>query len=125
MDSEDNIVLQRMIGRDFQDIKHDSKEPIEKYIRKLREFQRALEGTLDAINDRAIMAKILLSLLAAWETKIAAIEDDDSLNLDKLERVLRNSQSRFNAAKTHDVALATRGRGGFRGRGRGTTGSRD
>ena len=71
------------------------------------------------------MSKMLLSLLAAWETKIAAIEDDDSLNLDKLERVLRNYQSRLNAAKTHDVALATRGRGGFGGRGRGTTGSRD
>jgi len=119
MDSKDNSVLQRTIRRDFQDIRHDGKEPIEEYIRKLREFQRALEGTPDAINDRAIMSKILLSLPAAWETKIAAIEDDDSLTLDKLERVLRNYQSRINAAKSHDVALATRGRGNHRGRGRG------
>ena len=51
MDSKDNIVLQRMIRRDFQDIKHDGKEPIKEYIRTLREFQRALEGTPDAIND--------------------------------------------------------------------------
>ena len=28
MDSKDNIVLQRTIRRDFQDIKHDGKEPI-------------------------------------------------------------------------------------------------
>ena len=83
----------------------------------------ALEGTLDAINDRAIMSKILLSLPAAWESKIAAIEDDDSLSLHELERVLRNHQSRLKAVKTHEVALATRGRGGFRARGRGTTGS--
>ena len=65
MDSKDNKVLQRTIRRDFSDIKHDGEEPIEEYIRKLQEFQRALEGTPNAINDRAIMSKILLSLPAA------------------------------------------------------------
>ena len=113
MNSKDNLLLQRMIRRDFEDIKHDGKEPIAEYIRKLREFQRALEGTPYAINNRAIMPKFLLSLPAAWETKIAAIEDDDSVSLDKLERVLHNYQSRLNTVKTHDVALATRGRGEF------------
>src|SRR5437588_4632061 len=71
------------------------------------------------ISDRAIRSKILLSLPMAWETKIAAIEDDDSLMLDKIERVLRNYQSHINAIKTHDMALATRGHEGFQGRGRG------
>jgi len=118
MDSKDNVVLQRSIRRDFQDVKHDGKEPIESYIRKLREFQRALEGTPDAINDDALMSKILLSLPPAWETKIAAVEDDEDLTLDKLERVLRNYQCRLNAAKAHDVALATKDRGGPRGRGK-------
>ena len=32
MDSKDNIVLQRTIRRDFQDFKHNGKEPIEKHI---------------------------------------------------------------------------------------------
>lgn len=118
LDSKDNVVLQRSIRRDFQDIKHDGKEPIESYIRKLREFQRALEGTPDEIKDEALMSKILLSLPASWETKIAAVEDDEDLTLDKLERVLRNYQCRLNAAKAHDVALSTRDRGGHRGRGK-------
>ena len=118
LDSKDNVGLQRSIRRDFQDIKHDGKEPIESYMRKLREFQRALEGTPDAINDDSLMSKILLSLLAAWETKIAAVEDDEDLTLDKLERVLRNYQSRLNAVKSHDVALSTRVRRGARNRGR-------
>ena len=110
--------LKRSIRRDFQDIKHDGKEPIESYIRKLREFQRTLEGTPDAINDDSLMSKILLSLPATWETKVAAVEDDEDLRLDKLERVLRNYQSRLNAVKSHDVALSTRDHGGARNCGR-------
>ena len=118
LDSKDNVGLQRSIRRDFQDIKHDGKEPIESDMWKLREFQRALEGTPDAINDDSLMSKILLSLPAAWETKVAAVEDGEDLTLDKLERVLRNYQSRLNAVKSHDVALSTRDRGGARNRGR-------
>ena len=82
LDSKDNVGLQRSIRRDFQDIKHDGKEPIESYMRQLSEFQRALEGTPDAINDDSLMSKILLSLPAAWETKVAAVEDDEDLTLD-------------------------------------------
>ena len=118
LDSKDNVGLQRLIRSDFQDIKHDGKEPIESYIRKLRDFQRALEGTPDAINDNSLMSKILLSLLATWETKIAAVEDDKDLMLDKLERDLRNYQSRLNAVKSQDVSLSTSDHGGARNRGR-------
>ena len=125
LDSKDNVGLQRLIRRDFQDIKHDGKEPIESYILKLREFQRALEGTPDAINDNFLMSKILLSLPAAWETKVAAVEDDEDLTLDKLERVLRNNQSWLNAVKSHDVALSTRDRGGARNRGKSHSSERD
>ena len=118
LDSKDNVGFQQSIRRDFQDIKHDRKEPIESYIRKLREFQCALEGTPDAINDDSLMSKLLLSLLAAWETKVAAVEDDNDLTLDKLERVLRNYQSRLNIVKSHDVALSIRDRGGARNHGK-------
>ena len=107
LDSKDNVGLQRSIRRDFQDIKHDGKEPIESYIRKLREFQRALEGTPDAINDDSLMSKILLSLPAPWETKVSAVEDDEDLTLETLERVLRNYQSQLNAVKSRDVVLST------------------
>ena len=68
----------------------------------------------NAINDNSLMSKVLLSLLAAWETKITVVEDDKDLTLDKLERILRNYQYRLNAAKVHDVALSTRDRGGPR-----------
>ena len=114
LDSKDNVVLRWYFRQDFQDIKHDGKEPIENYIRKLKEFQRALEGMSEAIDDDALMSKILLSLLAAWEIKITVVEDDEDLTLDKLERILRNYQCRLNAAKVHDVALSTRDRGGPR-----------
>ena len=110
--------LQQSIRRDCQDIKHDGKEPIKSYIRKLREFQRALEGMPDGVNDDSLMSKILLSLPAAWETKVAAVEDDKALTLDKLKRVVQNYQSRLNAVKSHDVTLTTRDRGGARNSGR-------
>ena len=77
------------------------------YARWIREFQRALEGTPDAINDDSLMSKRLLSLPAAWETKVAAVKDEEDLTLDKLERLLRNYQSWLNAVKSHDVALST------------------
>ena len=51
------------------------------------------------------MSKIMHSLSAAWETKVAVVEDDEDLTLDKLERVLRKYQSRLNAVKSHDVAF--------------------
>ena len=124
MDSTDNPVLQRNIRRDFDTIQHDGKETVEKYITKLRDFQRALEETDDPISDKAIMSKILVSLPPAWEIKIAAIEDDPLLTLDKLERVLCNYQGKIAAIKAKDVALTTRGRGGYRGRGRGRGGNR-
>ena len=117
MDSKGNPVLQRAIRKEFHEIKHDGKESIEEYIRKLRELQRALEGTADHIQDEAIMSKILVTLPPAWDTKISAIEDDETLTLDKLEKILRNFQTKLSSRKTEDVALATRGRGGYRGRG--------
>ena len=114
LDSKDNVGLQRSIRRDFQDIKHDGKEPIESYIWKLREFQRSLDGTPDAINDDSLMSKILLSLPAAWETKVAAVEDNEDSTLNNLERVLRNYQGRLYAVKSYDVALSTLDRRGPR-----------
>ena len=117
LDSKGNLVLQRAIRKEFHEIQHDGKESIEEYIRKLREFQRALEGTGDHIQDEAIMSKILVTLPPAWDTKISAIEDDETLTLEKLEKILRNFQSKLSSRKTEDVALATRGKGGYRGRG--------
>src|SRR5437588_768218 len=66
MNSKNNFVLQRTIRRNFQDIKHNGKEPIEEYIKKLQEFQRALKGTPDLINNQAITSKTLLFLPATW-----------------------------------------------------------
>ena len=125
LDSKDNVGLQQSIRRDLQDTKHDGKEPIESYIRKLREFQRAIKGMPNAINDDSLMSKILVSLLAAWETKDTAVEGNEDLTLDKLERVLRNYQSRLNAVKSHNVALSTRDRGGARNRGKRHSSERD
>src|SRR5205085_7957160 len=101
---------------------HDGKETIDAYIRKLKQCQRALEGMKHSIKDDEIMPKVLVTLSPAWDTKVLAIEDDENLTLDKLERVLRNFQTKLSNRKTSNIALATRGRGSYRGRGRGGRG---
>src|SRR5947209_5376171 len=123
MDSIDNAGLKRSIRKTFHEVSHDGKETIDAYIRKLKECQRALEGTKHSIKDNEIMSKVLVTLPPAWDTKVLAIEDDQNLTLDKLERVLRNLQTKLSNRKTSNVALATRGRGSYRGRGRGGRGT--
>ena len=123
MDSKDNAGLQRSIRKTFHEAAHDGKETIDEYIRKLKECQRALEGTKHSIKDDEIMSKILVTLPATWDTKVSAIEDDESLTLDKLERVLRNFQTKLSNRKASNVALAARGRASNRGRGRGARGT--
>jgi hypothetical protein len=66
-----------------------------------------------------LMSKILVTLPPSWDTKISAIEDDETMTLERLERTLRNFQNKLSSQKTDDIALAKRGRGGYRGRGRG------
>src|SRR5436853_2636630 len=75
-----------------------------------------------SINDE-IMSKVLVTLPPAWDTKLLAIEDDENLTLDKLKRVLRNFQTKLSNRKTSNVALTMRGRGSYRGRGRGGKGT--
>src|SRR5437660_6965305 len=69
------------------------------------------------------MSKVLVTLPLPWDTKVSAIEDDENLTLDKLERVLRNFQTKLSNRKTSNVALATRGRGSYRGKGTGGRGT--
>src|SRR5437588_6654707 len=69
------------------------------------------------------MSMVLVTLPPEWDTKVSAIEDDENLTLDKLERVLRNFQMKLSNRKTSNVALATRGRESYRGRGRGSRGT--
>ena len=52
MDSIDNAGLQRSIGKTFHEASHDGKETIHAYIRKLKECQRPLEGTMYSIKDK-------------------------------------------------------------------------
>src|SRR5205085_6261056 len=106
----------------FHEASHDGKETIDAYIRKLKECQTALEGTKHSIKDDEIMSKVWVTLPPAWDTKVSAIEDDENLTLDKLNRVLRNFQTKLSNRKTSNVALATRGRRSYRGKGRGSRG---
>src|SRR5437588_2153884 len=73
--------------------------------------------------DDEIMSKVLVTLPPAWDTKLLAIEDDENLTLDKLERVLRNFQMKLSNRKTSNVALATRGHGSYRGKVRDSRGT--
>lgn len=109
MDTKGNKVLQRSIKRDFHDLKLQHKEPIEDYIRKLRDFQTALEGTTEAINDSAIVSQILVTLPSSWDTKVSAIEDNDDITLDELEKILKNYQRKIANREARDIALATKG----------------
>src|SRR5437588_9232803 len=124
MDSIDNAGLQRSIRKTFQEASHDGKETIDAYIRKLKECQRSLEGTKHSIKDDEIMSKVLVTLPPAWDTKVSAIEDDENLTLDKLERVLRNFQTKLSNRKNSNVALATRGCESYRDKGRGGRGTK-
>src|SRR5437588_12494646 len=119
MDGIDNTGLQRSIRKTFHQASHDGKKTIDAYIQNLKECQRALEGMKHSIKDDEIMSKVLVTLPPAWDTKVSAIEDDENLTLDKLQRVFRNFQTKLSNRKTSNVALATRDRGSYRGRGRG------
>src|SRR5437588_8551167 len=119
MDSIDNAGLQRSIRKTFHEASHDGKETIDAYIQKLKECQRALEGTKHSIKDDEIMSKVLVTLPPAWDTKVSAIEDDEILTLDKLERVLRDFQTKLSNRKTRNVALAKRGHGSYRRKSKG------
>src|SRR5437588_928744 len=76
-----------------------------------------------SIKDDEIIFKVLVTMPPAWDTKVSAIEDDESLMLDKLERVLRNFQMKLSNRETSNVALATRGYGTYRGKGTGGRGT--
>src|SRR5437588_1319529 len=119
MDSKDNAGLQRSIRKTFHKASHDGKETIDVYAQKLKECQRALKGTKHSIKDDEIMSKIFVTLPPTWDTEISAIEDDKSLTLDKLERVLRSFQMKLSSRKTSNVLLAMRVHGSYRGRCRG------
>src|SRR5437660_1069309 len=123
MHSKDNAGLQRSIRKTLHDATNNGKETIDVYIRKLKDSQQALEGKKYSIKYDEIMLKILVTLGPTWDIKVSAIEDDESLTLDKLERVLRNFQTELSSRKTSNVALATRGHGSYRGRGRGSRGT--
>ena len=90
MDSKDNAGLQRSIRKTFHEASQDGKETIDAYIRNLKECQRVIEGTKHSIKDDEIMSKVLVILPPTWDINVLAIEDDENLTLDKLERVLRN-----------------------------------
>src|SRR5437588_12583407 len=92
MDSIDNAGLQRSIRKTFHEASHDGKETINAYIQKLKECQRALEGTKHLIKDDKIMSKVLVTLPPAWDIEVLVIKDDESLMLDKLKRVLKISR---------------------------------
>src|SRR5437660_4883361 len=123
MDSKDNAGLQRSIRKTFHETSYDGKHTIDGYIRKLKECQRALEGMKHSIKDDEIMSKVLVILPPTWDTKVLAMEDDESLMLDKLERVLRHFQMKLSSRKTSNIVLAMSGRRNYRGRGRGCRGT--
>ena len=117
MDSKGNKVLSRSIKRAFHDLRLQEKEPIEEFIQKLRDFQTALEGTAEAIEDDAIVSHILVTLPSIWDTKVSAIEDNPDMTLHELERVLKNFQRKLaNREVPENIALAAKG---FRGKDRG------
>jgi len=109
MDTRDNPIHQRAIRKKFSDLVHNGKGTIDEYIAKLKEFQRAMEGTQDPISDTALVNKILTTLPKDWDVKLRAIEDDPDLSLVKLERILRNFQVVISEnRKPDDIALAAK-----------------
>ena len=109
---KENLVHQRVIRKQYSDVIHDGKEIIDEYINQLKEFQRALNGTMDPISDDALVNKIITTLPAEWDLKLRIIEDVPDLTLVKLEKVLRSYQITLNARKVQDIALTTKGRNG-------------
>ena len=99
MDTRKNPVHQWVIRKQYSDIIHDGKGTIDEYINKLKEFQRALNGTMNPIWDDAQVNKIITMLLAEWDLKLRIIEDDPDLTLVKLEKVLRSYQITLNTRK--------------------------
>ena len=96
---KENLVHQRVIRKQYSDVIHDGKEIIDEYINQLKEFQRALNGTMDPISDDALVNKIITTLPAEWDLKLRIIEDVPDLTLVKLEKVLRSYQITLNARK--------------------------
>src|SRR5437588_8393200 len=64
MDIRKNLVHQRVIRKQYSDVIHSGKGTIDKYINKLKEFQRARNGTTDPISDDALINKIITMLPA-------------------------------------------------------------
>ena len=115
MDTRSNKIHQREIRAQFSDLRHDGKGTIDEYIAKLKGYQHAMVGTTDSISDDALVNKIMTTLPKEWSVKLRAIEDDQDLQLPKLERVLRNFQAVLTREKVGDIALATKGKG-FKGK---------
>ena len=118
MDTKGNLVHQRALRKRFSDLVHDGKETIDQYIAKLKEFQRALNGTPDPISDEALVSKIFTTLPKEWDLKIRAIEDNDSLDLPQIEKILRNYQLFLSSTKVENIALAAKGKKPGKGRGK-------
>ena len=116
MDTRGNPVHQRAIRKQFSDLVHNGKGTIDAYIARLKGYQRAMVGTDDPISDTALVNKIVTTLPKEWNVKLRAIEDDETLDLQKLERILRNFQVVITNEKVDDIALATKGQRGQRGK---------
>ena len=112
MDTRLNPVHQRIIRKQFSDLTHEGKGTIDEYINKLKEYQRALEGTPDPLLDDSLVNKIITTLPKEWDLKLRIIEDDPDLSLSKLEKILRSYQITLDARKIQDIALATKGKSG-------------
>jgi len=116
MDTRGNPVHQRAIRKRFSDLVHDGKGTIDDYISKLKGYQRAMFGTDDPISDTALVNKIVTTLPKEWNVKLRAIEDDEDLDLTKLERILRNYQVVITSEKIDNIALAAKGKRGPKGK---------
>jgi hypothetical protein len=114
--------LQRSVTHAFNSAKHDGKETVQAYFRRLRDFQRQLAGSEEEISDTQIISKVLNTLPEVYRPKIAAIEDCGDLTIDLLEKALVGWQSSMNISggSSSSSALTTRvgGRKPF-GKGRG------
>jgi hypothetical protein len=114
--------LQCSVTHAFNSAKHDGKETVQVYFRRLRDFQRQLAGSEEEISDTQIISKVLNTLPEVYRPKIAAIEDRGDLTIDLLEKALVGWQSSMNISRgsSSSTALTTRvgGRKAF-GKGRG------
>lgn len=119
MDTRGNPIHQRAIKKQFCEIVHDGKGSIDGYIAKLKDMQKAMEGTGDEITDVALVTELVTSLPKEWAIKLRVIEDIEDLDLPKLERILRNYQVILDSEKIDNIALATKGRGSTKGKKKG------